>query len=182
MNSILNVNAWTDEDLERCRVLLYRGRGVMSALIRWQTRSVYSHAALLLPDGRVIESWQGAGVRVKEVTDWRDIDMFEVPVMTAGQWRRALHHAGCQLGAGYDYWAIVRFVSRVRVPQNGRWFCSELVFAALEAAGVRLLDRIDAWAVSPGLLALSILLNPDGPAEVAGAHSGAALSFNPLPA
>ncbi len=143
-------------------VLLFRGRGAISALIRWQTRSPFSHAALLMPDGRIVESWQGAGVRVKALADWSDIDVFDVPSMSAGQWNDALRFATDFVGAGYDYRSVMRFVSRRGASEDGRWFCSELVFAALQAAGVDLLERIAASEVSPGLLSLSPLLRPRG--------------------
>lgn len=141
-----------------CRVLLFRGRGIISALIRWQTRSVYSHAAILMPDGNIIESWQGEGVRTKKLTDWSNIDQFEVVGMTREQWIYAIEFARLQIGRGYDYLGVIRFVSRKSLPANKRWFCSELVFAALKQVGVSLLERIDAGEVSPGLLANSPLL------------------------
>lgn len=141
-----------------CRVLLFRGRGIISALIRWQTRSVYSHAALLMPDGKIIESWQGEGVRTKQLTDWSNIDQFEVVGMTSEQWIDAIEFARLQIGRGYDYLGVIRFISRRSMPANGRWFCSELVFMALRVAGVDLLARIEAGEVSPGVLALSPLL------------------------
>lgn len=136
-------------------VLLFRGRGILSSLIRWQTRSAYSHAAIHLGDGAIIESWQGAGVRRTWLRDWSNVTQFGVRGMTGAQWRRAIDFAEAEIGAGYDYLGVVRFVSRRRLPLNERWFCSELVFAALEAAGVRLLERTEAAEVSPGMLALS---------------------------
>lgn len=141
-------------------VLLFRGRGFVSAAIRWQTRSPYSHAALLRPDGRIVESWQGAGVRIKTVADWADIDAFDVVGMTDLQWGLALDFCEELVGRGYDYKAVLRFVSRRPAADNERWFCSELVFAALQSAGVDLLARIDAASVSPGMLAWSPLLVP----------------------
>jgi uncharacterized protein YycO len=141
-------------------ILLFRGRGLISSLIRWQTRGEYSHAALLMPDGRIIESWQGDGVRIKTLADWVGVDAYTVVGMTDEQWERAFEFARSQLGRGYDYWAIVRFISRDKMPENERWFCSELVFAALAHARVAALARIEPWAVSPGLLNLSPLLVP----------------------
>ena len=137
------------------QVLLFRGRGVISSLIRWQTRGAYSHAAILRPDGTIIESWQGAGVRIKDITDWRGVDRFDVPLMSPEMWASALTFADSMVGSGYDYWAIARFVSRARMPDNQRWFCSELVFAALAHAGLPPLARVEPWAVSPGVLATS---------------------------
>lgn len=142
----------------RPAVLLFKGRGIISTLIRWQSRSQYSHAALLMPDGRIIESWQGDGVRIKTVTDWTDIEIYDVEGMTDFQWELALDFARDLVGHGYDYKAVLRFVSRRPASDNERWFCSELVFAALEWVGVSLLARTSAAAVSPGMLALSPLL------------------------
>ncbi len=141
-------------------VLLFRGKGIISALIRWQTRGEYSHAALLLPDGRIVESWQGDGVRIKTLTDWKNIDRLHIPVMSDSQWADAIAFALAEVGRGYDYWAIIRFISRRRMPENDKWFCSELVFAALAHVGVKLFERIEPWAVSPGLLAISPMLSP----------------------
>lgn len=39
------------------RIALYQGKSFISRLIRWQTRSRYSHAAFLLDNGNVIEAW-----------------------------------------------------------------------------------------------------------------------------
>lgn len=144
-------------------VLLFRGRGILSSLIRWQTRSAYSHAALHLGSGRIIESWQGAGVRVASLNDWSNVTQFRVRGMTGEQWQRALTFAHYEIGAGYDYLGVIRFVSRRRLPLNERWFCSELVFASLKFGGVRLLERTEAAEVSPGMLALSPLLEEVSP-------------------
>lgn len=146
------------------KILLFRGRGFLSRLIRWQTRSAYSHAAVLLDDQHIIEAWQGAGVRLKRMTDWADVDVFE-PVVTldAHQLAKVRLFLVEQTGRGYDYWGVLRFISRRRLPENGKWFCSELVFEAFRQAGMTLLERIDASEVSPQLLSLSPLLKEGTP-------------------
>lgn len=140
------------------KILLFRGRGLISWLIRWQTRSEYSHAALMLPDGSVVEAWQGAGVRRTWLRDWCGVDVFSVHGMTPEQWQSAIGYARAQIGKGYDYRGVFRFLSRRLVPNNDLWFCSELVFRALEVAGVRLLRDVTAGEVSPGMLARSPFL------------------------
>jgi uncharacterized protein YycO len=140
-------------------ILLFRGRGIISQVIRWQTRSPYSHAAILLPDTQtIIEAWQFKGVQRRQMTDWKGVDAFTVPCMNLDQWKKAADFAQQQIGLGYDYRGVLRFVSRARNDDNQRWFCSELVFRACEAAGVPLLSRIHAGAVAPSHLALSPLL------------------------
>ncbi len=138
-------------------ILLFRGRGIISAMIRWQTRSEYSHAAFLLPCGRIIESWQGSGVHIKTLNDWEGIDSFGVHGMTNEQWEEAILFARKQIGKKYDYRGVCRFVSRRKVPADDRWFCSELVAKALEVAGIKLFRNLDSTEISPGMIARSPL-------------------------
>lgn len=139
------------------RILLFKGRGFISAAIRWQTRSEYSHAAFLLPCGRILEAWQGSGVRIKWISDWCDVDVFGVHDMTPEQWAVAISFARAQIGKKYDYRGVFRFLSRRKVPADDRWFCSELVAKSLEVAGVQLFRHKDASEISPGMIALSPL-------------------------
>lgn len=145
-------------------ILLYRGRGPVSRVIRWQTRSPYSHASILLPDGvTVIESIQFKGVHLRSLFDPKftdPFDAFSLAHATIGQWAQIETFARAELGAGYDYRNIFRFVTRTTSGHDTRWFCSELVFAAVASAGIKLLERIEPWAVSPGDLALSPILQP----------------------
>src|SRR5215469_1941664 len=53
------------------RIALYQGKSLISLLIRWQTRSRYSHAAFLLDDGSVIEAWQPC---VREITPFPNLN------------------------------------------------------------------------------------------------------------
>jgi uncharacterized protein YycO len=143
-------------------ILLFRGRGLLSAAIRWQTRSRYSHAAILLHDEQtIIEAWPGAGVRAKSFNGWDDwdgIDYFSVDADFNSYRLENFLHA--QLGKRYDYLGVLRFLSRDsdEDQKNKRWFCSELVFAAFAHAGVDLFRDTRAWEVSPGMLSKSQLL------------------------
>lgn len=144
-------------------VLLHRDQGVVSRLIRWQQRSDYSHASLLLPDGRILEALQGQGViesrRLMELAtkDRERITPFAVQVGVR-QAASVYEFAHDQTGKPYDWTMVVRFVSRQQESRksSGKWFCSELVYAACQQAGVHLLHpRIEPWRVSPGGLLTS---------------------------
>ena len=54
------------------------------------------------------------------------------------------------VGRKYDWLGLVRFALRIDRNKATRWFCSELAHAALERGGVRLLDRVVSYWVSPG--------------------------------
>jgi len=158
------------------KVCLYRGISLTSWAIRWRTWSVYSHASLWIdPEeresgGGEIEAWpQGAGGQPGGVqrhnrlgaahTPGTEIDLYDIQGITSLQehavWDFAMH----QVGMRYDYHGVAGFLSRRHGANNtGKWFCSELVFAALAYAGVHLLRRIEPHQVDPGLLARSPLL------------------------
>lgn len=146
------------------KVLLFKGGDPISWLVCTQTRSPYSHAALLDKCGCcVLESFPGTGVRRRTLTqdDWKRIDVFDVRGMSRDQWEIARAFALSQLGKKYDWRSVLRFLDKLPASNNDRWFCSELVHSALAEAGVRLLERIPSAEVSPALLAVSPLMVPD---------------------
>lgn len=147
------------------KVVLFKGKSFISRLIRWQTRSEYSHAAVLVEEttaghpvmGFVIESMEGVGVRAAQWKAAEDADVFEVEGLSELEKTRVLKFLNEQVGKKYDWLMVLRFISRRQESRatSGKWFCSELVFAAFLKAGVELLARTEAWEVSPGLLARS---------------------------
>jgi hypothetical protein len=145
------------------RVLLFTGGDPIAAIVKWQSRSAYSHAALLIPGtNTVIESFPFRGVRQRtlSVRDWERIHAYEVIGMDAAQWQEALDFATARIGQGYDWRNVFRFLTRIPGRENQRWFCSELVFKAIEVAYRRLLN-MSAEYVDPGRLAQSTLLRRD---------------------
>ncbi len=146
-------------------IQLHNGRSLISRLIKWQTRSPVSHASVWFPwDHTVIESIEGVGVRKMDGERYRaDFDAgrihrYNVNGMTVEQAHKVREFMESEVGAKYDYGSVFKFVTRRKARHNTRWFCSELVFAACQEAGVTLLANIEAWAVSPGDLAKSPML------------------------
>ena len=166
------------------KILLFRGEGMVSRLIQWQTRSQYNHVAVELSDGSIIEAWEGDviqavkasffpkwfphdGVRVH--SGWHDlalghkpgtqIDVFSVP--------NDFDHSGmevflkAQIGKPYDVRGVLKFVSRRPAKNDGYWFCSELCHAAALQAGW-LMVRGESWAMSPRDIGLTPGLVFDG--------------------
>ncbi len=149
-------------------IALYKGQSWISRLIQWRTWSDYSHAAWVCDDGSVIEAWvdgfmSGSVRRVENPwarhTPGTDVEFYDVALTPEQHWA-AQEFLMRQVGKPYDFRGIWGFMTRKPEQEQGAWFCSELVFTALQAAGVPLLARIEAFKVSPGLLALSPLLRP----------------------
>ena len=147
------------------RVLLFKGKGMISRLIRWQTNGKYSHAALQLPSGRIIEAWhKPAKVRLRgRLDDWSNVEAFDVEGMTPYKWDKATEWIEQQIGKKYDFSGVFRFLSRRRKDRDDKWFCSELVFQAVKEGGVDLLERIQCSQVSPTVLSFSPLLKKSEP-------------------
>lgn len=143
-------------------VCLHRGSSLVSRLIRWQNRSDYSHASIVLPTGEHIESREGKGVlwhpKFTLTNPTEHVNWFAVDGIQAEHLDRLWQFLRDQRNKPYDWPMVFGFVSRSRTEgqeSGGKWFCSELVFAALAAAGLPPLARTDAWEVAPGLLARS---------------------------
>lgn len=149
------------------QIALHRAPGIIARLIRWQTRGGYSHASILLRGGAVIESREGKGVRCLPRLERRKgevIHLFNFD-HTPEQEKAIAAFLNAQIGKPYDYTMVARFLTRRQQSraQSGKWFCSELVYAALARAGIPLLRATEPWEVSPGLLARSPLLRPATP-------------------
>jgi hypothetical protein len=149
-------------------IALYKGRSLISRIIRCFNWSEYSHAAWIdTSRNRVYEAWNGWVREAPSLhtnhTPGTEVDVFSVPTSPDQQIVIA-QFLRFQVGKRYDYRGIVHFITRRAESAAGqdRWFCSELVLAAYRAAGIDLLARIPAYKVYPGMLAYSPLLDPVG--------------------
>lgn len=129
-------------------------------LIAWSiaklTGSPYTHAALYVGDGRIVECDIGRPVAVQQLSKYRHYDVFRVAGATDRERAEAVSFCLSKAGAGYDYSAVAaigleRMLGRPVWWSRGdpaRWYCSELVAAAWRLAGER------EGRVTPGDLAL----------------------------
>ena len=139
------------------QIAFYRGTkpglaGVFNRAVRWWTNGPYSHCELvvsMLPGGQA-QCWSSAnldgGVRQKVIVlDPAHWDLLEVPwvgVLAAVDW--FWRHEG----DGYDTLGLFGFVGRRGDGDQGKWFCSEAVAAALGFE--------DPWRYDPNTLAAVI--------------------------
>ncbi len=158
------------------KIALYHGKSLISRLIRWQTRSPYSHAAFLLDNGGVIEAWAPIVREINPLpprnslvehhpslpalsaqhTPGTRVDIFRFTTPLKRDENRMLEFlARRDVGTPYDYRGIFRFLTREPGGTKHRLFCSEMVFARCAQIGRPLLDRTEAWRVPPDWLARS---------------------------
>lgn len=129
------------------RAAFYKGThsglpGIYNRLVRWWTRSPYSHAEVIFSDGMAASSsFMDGGVRFKQVEfDPGKWDIVEMPgdEVAARQW--FMKHEG----DGYDLLGNVGFVLQFVRDGTGKWSCAESVAAAL--------GFDEAWRFSPAIL------------------------------
>lgn len=123
--------------------------GIYNRLVRWWTKSPYSHVELVVSTGRAwSSSFEDGGVRSKLIdldpAKWDVVDLPAHLEQAAVDWFKE------HRGAGYDLVGNLQFVLAVFSDSRKRWFCSEAVAAAL---GIP-----DPWRYDPGTLASAITL------------------------
>lgn len=134
------------------KAALYKGTrpgmaGVYNRLVRWWTRSIYSHAELVFAGGWCgSASFMDHGVRLKVIDfnpeHWDFIDLPAALEPAALDWFKQ------HRGAKYDIWGNLHFVISPVVHDTRRWFCSEAIAAALGLP--------DPWRYDPGVLASAL--------------------------
>lgn len=147
-------------------IIVSTARHAVSYAIRAGTLSAISHAMLYVGDGHVVEA-VGEGVReVALETAIGDAILavaYRDPRVDADRAAQLVAFARAQVGHAYNYGGVARAGYRILHPIAGRvldairdrlgvddasarsFFCSELVFAAFEAAGIPLVaQRADA--------------------------------------
>jgi len=169
-------------------VLLYRGTKPHSRFIRWWTQSVYSHVGMAIwvesPPGHkrlcVIEALEPGGVRVAPIehsiegcqVDWYPID----PSQTNGddavryclsKWMQR-YSAPRQFLRSYSLiWShIARYYGLKADVGYNRFHCSELVTAALVAAGYNDHECPEPPRSTPGDVALYTCVHREGRIEI----------------
>jgi uncharacterized protein YycO len=141
-------------------VRLYRGKSIISKLIKWQTRGEFTHAAIII-GGELYEAKEFKGVQTRSTTEPKDTDYEDFIVeASALQEDQALEFVKRQLGKPYDYTMVIRFIthqSQETRKSSGVWFCSEFVLATLLKIGIKALNA-DPCMVNPEVLSWSPIL------------------------
>lgn len=145
------------------RILLHSGPGLISTLIKAQTRGEFSHCSVWFPETEeVFESREFKGVQKIHKDDILRA-IAQDPRIKVNVYRMALPHDDrkarewmmSQLGKSYDYRSVIRFVTRLKPREDETYFCSEFGFTAVEKSGHPKLLNCNAGMVSPVLMSIS---------------------------
>ena len=142
----------------KIKIAFYRGKGnCINGIVRWWTKSVYSHAELVLPDG---VSWLGispflkskVASRKKLIIDPSEWDFIALDV-TQEQVDIIMEFFDDTEGHGYDWIGMLlsQFLP-CKIKHKKRWYCSEWIAYALRTAGIinwRVIKIYDQCDLSP---------------------------------
>lgn len=143
------------------KLYFMRGKGIGATLIRWFSRSKYSHVAIAFEDGTVYEAYPFKGVRKTTLKSTKGVTPFGInsPLLDS---ERVRQFCESELGTPYDYWGVVCFICGLKPRRaTARYFCSEFAFDAVRSGGVELLERVSAWALRPDEISWSPLVYID---------------------
>lgn len=144
----------------KARILFSTNDKIGSKLIRFGTRSEYSHCDLIGPGGRSIIGavpFKGVveyplGERVIQSTRWAIYEIDADPVL-------AWHYAQGQIGKGYDWLGVFGIALMRDWEADDKWFCSELVAKACLEAGRPILNpQLRINRITPQMLLHSPIL------------------------
>ena len=145
----------------KIKIAFYKGKGgILNAIVRWWTKSDYSHAELVLSDN---ETWLGISPFLKSKVDSRkkttfdnsEWDFVDISV-TEEQHETILDFFNETRGCGYDWIGMLlsQFLP-CRIKHKKRWYCSEWIAYALRIACVvdwKIIKIYDRKDLSPGVL------------------------------
>ncbi len=135
-------------------ILLVRGNGLASKLIKAITHSEYSHVALAISDTDIIEIDVFKKVSIHP-NSYLDYDLVHVYNLTDTQRDSVIAYALAQLDLQYDYIQLmgllieILFHARSYLNSKNRLICSELIDLAFLSQGVDLVPWKDPGNVTP---------------------------------
>jgi uncharacterized protein YycO len=137
-------------------VRFLRDHSIGSRFIQWQTWGKWSHIDVATPGGWIGALFRG-GVQVRPLNTVGVDQLMCTVEVTDAQGAAIIAFLVAQIGKPYDWRSLLGFLVRRDWREPDSWFCSELVVAAFEAGGVKLLRTDDVERISPSTLALSPL-------------------------
>jgi len=137
----------------------YKGKSLVSKIIKFVSRGQYSHTAIILPDGRIVEAWEGSNkVRViKNLSDGHTagtpVDIYAMHLSLDAE-IRFVEFINKQIGMPYNKRGLIAFYfNKFNINKKGSWFCSQLFAAGCYAAGCYFWgERTETWQISPSMV------------------------------
>lgn len=142
-------------------IIFVRGDDLLDELIEWAEDGVYSHVALYVGDGFVIEATGGNRIKLARLSSYASYDVGSVS-MTDQQREDLIAYAMTQQGKRYD-WALIgiialRLLLRIDIPYAERALriCSTFIRDCFDYIRIQLTEIVNC---TPQELSESKLIN-----------------------
>jgi hypothetical protein len=130
---------------------------IISKLIRWWTKSPYSHCEIIFSNGQTFSAFieeRKTSMKTKVYSD-NSWDIIELPIDKEAEY---MVYEWCmnEMNCGYDFIGII-FSQIIKLSRESKekWFCSEVCCAALQQAN--LAQGVVPHEVSPGALYVELV-------------------------
>ncbi len=135
------------------------GTTKIGRFIKWFSWSRASHVDYKVNDTTAFSAVGGKGVLFYDINAKKSLRTIEESFwVTDEQFHRFESFLFAQEGKGYDFHGIFAFVFRWDMQHRSKWFCSELLIAGLEYAGIiELTEHSSRWKPSDMLKAMSFI-------------------------
>lgn len=137
------------------KLIFGRSHLPLSYIIRFLTWSQWSHVAVELDDGRVVEAvWSGVRITTfaectKHMSKYTLVELKKEDEETTS---KAVAWLLEQVGKNYDKSALFGFLAKRDWQNPLKWFCSELVAVFLKLLGYRIANSTQISRVTPQML------------------------------
>lgn len=138
--------------LDKRKGSIFTKSGLISAIVRWYTKSEYSHIEMIIGDKWIASgNPAGEGVTIKELRplDYDGWDYYNIEV-DGRKTKKIMKFLESQVGTDYD-WAGTFFGGTLdyNIDDKSKWYCSELVAEVLKMYGVKEYQNIQTAKVTP---------------------------------
>ena len=135
-------------------ILLVRGSGLISWIIKVVTHSEYSHVALVISETEIIEidSFKRVSIRKNPYSNYDLIHVLDIPDRKRD---KVVAFAKAQLGKQYDYAQLLEilfemvFHTRLYLNSKNKLICSELIDLAFMSQRINLVPGKRRGCVTP---------------------------------
>jgi uncharacterized protein YycO len=135
--------------MAKVKLRFTKNSSVVSKLIRLFTWSEFSHVEFVLNEGLL--GAQVDGVKIRPFDYAKCEYVYRYVDCTIPQYNLVIDYATKQIGKPYDFTGIINLALHRNWREKDSWFCSELVAASFEAAGIYLI-RDDVTRITPQML------------------------------
>ena len=131
--------------IQKGDIILVKNTKLISRIIRWFTKSVYSHAAIAIDDIHVYETNYNEKSHIKHI-DWvkGTYDIYRVKPNVEFDPEQIVQFIKSHLNNNYDLGEIMKIVLHINTKDDdGKYICSMLVRDAFKAQGIDLTPGIE---------------------------------------